>query len=91
MAIKQTFHVDRHSPSDNQVRETWYGDEVQRCYLSTIHIESSQKVIFCRTNTAEPEENVTDTHVWRELPGTNYGYQFALKRTTITVGIPRFC
>ena len=28
----------KHSLSDHQVSETWYGDEVQRQYLSTVYI-----------------------------------------------------
>jgi hypothetical protein len=38
MAPYQTFRVDKLCPSDYSVRETWYGDEVQRQYLSTIQI-----------------------------------------------------
>jgi len=37
MAINETFPEDKR-PSDYQVRETWYGDEVQRHYSSTVHI-----------------------------------------------------
>ena len=41
MATYQTFRVDKLGPSDYSVGETWYGDEVQRQYLSTIHIQGT--------------------------------------------------
>jgi len=41
MATYQTFRVDKFCPSDYSVCETWYGDEVQRQYLSTIHIQGA--------------------------------------------------
>ena len=41
MATHQTFRVDKFCPSDYSVRETWYGDDVQRQYLSTIHIRGT--------------------------------------------------
>ena len=41
--------------------------------------------MFTRANTADPEENISDTLSWRGLPGMNGKYQFALRKSTTKV------
>ena len=53
MTLNQTFHVDKQASSDYHVRETWYGDEVQRQYISTVHIHGIWRA--CISINANPQ------------------------------------
>lgn len=80
-----TFHTDKCGLSNYQVSEIWYGDEVQRQYLSSVHIDSNIAKHYDCANIKDPDENISEAIIWLQLPGTNGRYHFSLERNTVTV------